>query len=1322
MFTVSDPIHHRYGQHLTAREVHELTRPSAVSRRLVLEWLQLNCNYTEADFSTSPAGDWLYFTATISDLETLLQAEYFIYRHEKSDEATVRTTQWSVPAHLVDHVEIIEPTTAFFRPRAQSKYGAPLPAWEQAGRIPTYDELAEEDMFERGKIEVPSIDEISAKPTIKEACNRLTISPLCLRALYGTLGYEVKAPDQVKIGIVNFLGQSTNRSDVQLFLDAYRPDAAAGGAAASFAVKLVAGATDEQGPLSAAQLERREGSEAALDAQVVLGTSWPLPLTTYNVGGRPPMRPIEAGAVNTNEPYLAWLAHVKAHDDVPSVISISYAEDEKTVPPEYARRVCAEFAQLGARGVSVLVASGDFGVGKEGHCFRRGEEGEDDGGSNSNRRPGFMPSFPASCPYVTAIGGTRFLEPEMVGFDARSGFSTGGGFSDLFSQPSYQRGAVRGYLERLGDEYAGLYNPAGRAYPDVNQLHDSKLAAPDYGRLSRNKTNACLHQISAQSYHFAVMYNGVKTMQDGTSASTPTVAAVIALVNDALAAEGRPPLGFLNPWIYSKGYRGLTDVTRGSNLGCNTTGFPAGEGWDPATGFGTPWFPKLRELAMQRRFRPGTTAAESRGDSPELRSGDSPQNVGTDGSEPDRTAESPFKRLEDVSPCNGNIVTPRAVLLGIVCGILVNAANMYLGLKTGFTFTANILGSLIGFAVFNSWGKTSGAPFGPHENNIVQTVATAAGGMSSVFVSVIPAMYQLGLLSTPSTDFLKLVSMVAAGGYFGLFSIAGPFLIDHMARPLNLVFPTSFATAITSRDTHSAAAGAHRARKQIRLTLVAFFASMGLTVVSQYAVGILWDWHIFSWLHQLGVAPSFSIHAESWGWVVEWSPAMIGTGMMIHPNVAFSFFGGSTLAWGIIGPYLVSQGVAFGRRVSTDLQWLDLKSYVSMSPDFANATHPSARYWLLWPGVACTLVVAFMELACQWRGFWACASSCISSTYRPSFKTHSYRRLDQQEQSGEKPHGENLQITARMWAIPLAIVVILACWVTKMEFGMSVVETILALLLAFVMSMVTIQATGATDTTPVSAVSKVSQVLLNGVSHASGAAVPTAQRLGLVGGGLTMLGANQATDLMADFKVGFLLQTPPRAQYAAQLLGTLVATLFVPAVFVLFTAAYPCIIIMDDDDIYNDTSDTCPFPGPGVAAWKAVTLAAASSGDSSSSAIPPSSGAFALALAVCSALIVLLKNALLPPAGRVAVPNMMALGIAFTVPSPRYGTSMLAGALAALAWRRADRNGHARYAFAVAAGLVAGEGVGGTINCVLTILGVGGQELGTTVGCPAGTC
>lgn len=93
--------------------------------------------------------------------------------------------------------------------------------------------------------------------------------------------------------------------------------------------------------------------------------------------------------------------------------------------------------------------------------------------------------------------------------------------------------------------------------------------------------------MSAQGYHFAVIYNGTAHLLDGTSGSAPVFAAVVALLNDALIAEKKPPLGFLNPWLYSV-RKGLRDVTHGRATGCNTTGFPATVGWDAATGLGTP--------------------------------------------------------------------------------------------------------------------------------------------------------------------------------------------------------------------------------------------------------------------------------------------------------------------------------------------------------------------------------------------------------------------------------------------------------------------------------------------------------------------------------------------------------------------------------------------------------------------------------------------------------------------------------------------------------------------------------------------------------------
>lgn len=114
-----------------------------------------------------------------------------------------------------------------------------------------------------------------------------------------------------------------------------------------------------------------------------------------------------------------------------------------------ANQTCSLFAQLGARGVSVLFSSGDTGVGSA--C-------QTNDGKNTTR---FLPIFPAACPFVTSVGGTYHVKPERA-----IGFSSGG-FSDRFPRPSYQDAAVTKYLGILGDTWKGLYNPAGRGFPDV---------------------------------------------------------------------------------------------------------------------------------------------------------------------------------------------------------------------------------------------------------------------------------------------------------------------------------------------------------------------------------------------------------------------------------------------------------------------------------------------------------------------------------------------------------------------------------------------------------------------------------------------------------------------------------------------------------------------------------------------------------------------------------------------------------------------------------------------------------------------------------------
>jgi tripeptidyl-peptidase I len=111
-----------------------------------------------------------------------------------------------------------------------------------------------------------------------------------------------------------------------------------------------------------------------------------LTLCVFSTGGSPPYIPDANTPANYNEPYLDWLNYILNQTSIPQTISTSYGDDEQTVPFDYAVSVCNAFAQLGARGSSVLFSSGDSGVG--------GPKCTSNDGTN---RTEFLPNFPASC-------------------------------------------------------------------------------------------------------------------------------------------------------------------------------------------------------------------------------------------------------------------------------------------------------------------------------------------------------------------------------------------------------------------------------------------------------------------------------------------------------------------------------------------------------------------------------------------------------------------------------------------------------------------------------------------------------------------------------------------------------------------------------------------------------------------------------------------------------------------------------------------------------------------------------------------------------------
>ncbi|KAI0316450.1 tripeptidyl peptidase A [Amylostereum chailletii] len=525
LYEVSDPYHERYSAHLSKADVEELVVPHPDSLAAVNSWLAAH-GINENDCVRSPAQDWVTVKVPVSLAETMLDTNFYMWKHVVDGDVIVRTTSYALPQHVHAHIELIQPTTYFSRVKAQKttfRFSKPLPESPTAGVA---------------KIKIPGSD-VEVDPS----CNT-TITITCLKQLYSAVGFNSSATNGNQIiGITGYLEQFANFDDLQLFFANQRPDALN----SSFNVVLVNGGQNNQSTDEA-------GAEANLDVQFAFGLTFPTPGTFFSTGGRPPFIPDQNTPTDTNEPYDEWLDFVLSQDTVPQAISTSYGDDEQTVPESFAQRVCASFAQLGARGVSLMFSSGDGGVG-DGDPDPTTSECLTNDGRNITQ---FIPGFPASCPFVTAVGGTIDVPEVAV-------FFSGGGFSNYFARPSYQNDAVTTFLDALPNgTYAGLFNAC--AIPDV----------------------------AAQGDRFRIFLSGEAVSIGGTSASSPTFTGFVSLLNDARISQGLSPLGFLNPLFYSQAVSGFNDITIGNNPGCGTPGFNTG--WDAVTGLGTPDFGKLKAI------------------------------------------------------------------------------------------------------------------------------------------------------------------------------------------------------------------------------------------------------------------------------------------------------------------------------------------------------------------------------------------------------------------------------------------------------------------------------------------------------------------------------------------------------------------------------------------------------------------------------------------------------------------------------------------------------------------------------------------------------
>jgi kumamolisin len=241
-------------------------------------------------------------------------------------------------------------------------------------------------------------------------------------------------------------------------------------------------------------------------------------------------------APNTDRGFLDAIT-TAVHDQryKPSVMSISWGAPESGWTAQAMQAFDQAFQDAAALGVTVCCASGDNGSG----------DGVNDGKAHVD--------FPAASPYALACGGTRLdaaggaIQSESVWNDGANGGSTGGGVSDTFALPVWQKNANVPHSANPGHH-------VGRGVPDV-----AADADPATG--------------------YRILVDGQAAVFGGTSAVAPLWAALIARFNQQLSK----PVGHLNPLLYGPLISACHDITSGNN-----GAYQARAGWDACTGWGSP--------------------------------------------------------------------------------------------------------------------------------------------------------------------------------------------------------------------------------------------------------------------------------------------------------------------------------------------------------------------------------------------------------------------------------------------------------------------------------------------------------------------------------------------------------------------------------------------------------------------------------------------------------------------------------------------------------------------------------------------------------------
>ena len=550
----------------------------------------------------------------------------------------------------------------------------------------------------------------------------------------------------------------------------------------------------------------------------------------------------------------------------------------------------------------------------------------------------------------------------------------------------------------------------------------------------------------------------------------------------------------------------------------------------------------------------------------------------------------------------------------IIAGLLIGLLLISSNIYLGLKTGLTQGGSVIAAIIAFAIFKSLKSQFSILENNNAQTMASASASLG-IMVSTIPALILLGYEFSGFQLFIWIFFVNILGVLFAI-PLRKQFVVIE-----KLTFPSGTACAETIKAMHAHGENALKKAKVLGITgLIS-----GLFTWFRDGIPVI----IPSLTMLPGKIGNYALGQLNMG--INWSPMMFGVGFLVGPRIGISLLLGAVAGWGILGPLLANAQIIEG------------------------VAYPQIRNWTMWAAIALMVSSAIVSLITR------------GNTILRAFKSMKQAKFDS---------SSSVEFSFNVWLIGILVISIIVSIIMQIIFSVPIWMTLLAIILAYLLSIVAVRTYGETDINPVGAMGYGTQILYGGIA-------PGNMLTNVMSAGVTASGANQSADMMQDFKTGYLLGATPKKQTYAQLIGVAFGSMVAVPIFLALTNAYGIA--------------TEAMPAPSAQTWSGMAKLLSQG----FSTLP----SYTYIGVFCGILLGIVLTLLEKTKFRKYTPSPFGIGIAMFLPA-FFAISIFFGSIIRFFLEKKFPNWMENYFVSIASGTIVGEAIIGVLISIFKITGL----------------